>query len=116
MKKRAAGFIVALLFILMLPTTSSATQMRALRPSVSLRFEGTTAHCSAIVTDIGKDLNVNMELWNGDVLVNSWPASGVGSVAVEGSCQVVKGQTYTLVVTGTTNGKSFSSTPFSRTC
>ena len=41
--------------------------------------------------------------------INSWSGSGKGKVILEGTCQVVKGQTYTLIVTGTSNGVSFSS-------
>lgn len=114
MQRRAIGIAAALL--LMLSITANAVQMRILRPTVTLSFSGTTANCSAIVTDAGKELVITLELWHGDDLVDSWPASGNGKVAVQGSCRVVKGETYTLIVTGTANGSPFSSTPFSRTC
>ena len=114
MQRRVVGMVVALL--LMLSITANAVQMRILSPRVTLSFSGTTANCSAIVTDAGKELVITLELWHGDDLVDSWPASGNGKVAVQGSCRVVKGETYTLIVTGTADGSPFSSTPFSRTC
>lgn len=116
MKKWTVALITVVLLTFALSTTANAAQSRALSPSVTLYFEGTTAYCNAVVIDVGKSLNINMELWHGDVLVDSWPSSGEGKAVAEGSCQVVKGQTYTLIVTGTTNGKPFSSTPFSRIC
>lgn len=116
MKKFTVGLIAVLVLMLAYPITANAAQPRTLVPNVTLRFDGTTAYCSASVIDSGKELNITMQLWRGNVLVDSWPASGKGMVSVEGNCQVVKGQTYTLVVTGTTNGTSFSSTPLSKTC
>ncbi len=115
MKKWVISFIVALSFLLVFPIEANAAQQRALRPSVTLYYEDNTAYCSAIVTDPGKKLNITLELWHEETLVNSWTAKGEGKAFVEGNCKVVKGQTYTLIVTGTTNGTPFSSTPFSRT-
>lgn len=114
MKRRLIGTVAVL--CLLLAVTANAVQMRILRPTVSLSFSGTTANCSAMVTDAGKKLDISLELWHGDDLVDSWPASGTGAVSVTGSCRVVKGETYTLIVTGTADGKAFSSPPFSKTC
>lgn len=114
MRKKTVGIIAALFFVLAI--TASAVQMRMVRPTVYLTFNRTTANCSAMVTSAGDELDVTLELWHGDTLVDSWSASGSGSVAVEGSCRVIKGETYTLIVTGTASGRSFSSPPLSRTC
>ena len=116
MKKWVMGLVATLLLSCAFPIAAIATQPRALAPSVTLNFNGTTAYCSAVVIDVGKTLDVKMELRHGNVVIGSWSASDEGMVAIEGKCPVVKGQTYTLIVTGTTNGKPFSSTPFSRTC
>lgn len=114
MKQRFMG-AVAVLYLL-LSVAANTVQMRIIRPTLSLSFSGTTANCSATVTDAGKELDVTLQLWHGNVLIDSWPASGTGMVFVQGSSKVIKGETYTLIVTGTSDGKSFSSTPFSRTC
>ena len=54
MQRRVVGMVAALL--LMLSITANAVQMRILSPRVTLSFSGTTANCSAIVTDAGKEL------------------------------------------------------------
>lgn len=116
MKKWMLGLIAGLLLTVALPISASAVEARALTPNVTLRFEGTKAYCSTIVMDGVRDLEITMTLWNGSTKVGSWSGSGNGYVVLNGTCQVVKGQTYTLIVTGTSNGVSFSSTPFSRVC
>lgn len=62
------------------------------------------------------NLNATMTLWHGNTSVGSWFGSGKGFVALEGNCPAVKGETYALIVTGTSNGVPFSSTPFSQVC
>lgn len=116
MKKWMLGLIAGLLLTVALPISASAVEARALTPNVTLRFEGTKAYCSAVVLDGVRDLDITMTLWHGSTKVGSWSGSGDGYVVLNGTCQVVKGQTYTLIVTGTSNGVSFSSTPFSRVC
>lgn len=116
MKKWMLGLIAALLLTAAFPISANAVEARALTPNVTLYFEGTTAYCTAVVLDGLRDLNVTMTLWHGNTRVGSWSGSGRGYVFLEGNCPVVKGETYTLIVTGTTNGVSFSSTPFSRVC
>lgn len=116
MKRWMLGLIAGLLLTAALPISAGAVEARALTPNVILDFQGTTAHCAAVVLDGTKNLNVTMTLWHGSIKVSSWSGSGRGYVTLEGSCQVVKGQTYTLIVTGTSNGVPFSSTPFSRVC
>lgn len=115
MRKCIISFVAVLSLLLVFPIEANAAQQRALRPSVTLYYEENTAYCSAMVTDPGKTLNITLELWHEETLMNSWTAKGEGKAFVEGNCKVVKGQTYTLIVTGTTNGILFSSTPFSRT-
>lgn len=55
MKRRLMGTIAVL--CLLLSATANAVQMRSLRPTLSLSFSGTTANCSATVTDAGKELD-----------------------------------------------------------
>ncbi len=116
MKRWILGLIAGLLLVAALPISAGAVEARALTPNVTLYFEGTKAHCTAVVLDGVRDLNVTMTLWHGSTSVGSWSGSGRGYVALEGTCQAVKGETYTLIVTGTSNGVPFSSTPFSRVC
>lgn len=116
MKRWMFGLIAGLLLVAALPISANAVEARALTPNVILDFKGTTAYCTAVVLDGNRNLNITMTLWHGNTSVGSWSGSGKGYVFLEGNCQVVKGQTYTLIVTGTSNGVPFSSTPFSRVC
>lgn len=84
--------------------------------SSSLNFNGTTAVCSATITEPNKNIVATMTLKHGSSVVGSWSGSGKSVVNLYGTCQVVKGQTYTLVISGTVDGTSFSSTPYSKTC
>ena len=82
----------------------------------SLSFSGTTANCYGSVTDLGKYIVATMTLTHNGSTVGSWSKSGTSVVVITGSCQVVSGETYTLVVSGTADGVPFSTTPFTRTC
>ena len=82
----------------------------------SLSFNGTTANCSGTVSDPGKYIVATMKLTHNGSTVGSWSKSGTSVVVITGSCQVVSGETYTLVISGTSDGVPFSTTPFTRTC
>ena len=60
-------------------------------------------------------IEVTLELKNGTKLVDSWSDSGTNYVMLSGSHKVVSGQTYTLVASGTINGRTFN-TSVSGTC
>lgn len=84
--------------------------------SGSLSFSGTTAYCSGSVTDPGKTIIATMTLYHGGTPVGSWGDSGTSYVDLYGTCTVVKGESYTLVISGTVNGTPFSTTPITKTC
>ena len=82
----------------------------------SLSFSGTTANCSGSVTDLNKYIVATMTLSTGGSTVGSWSGSGWSVVDLSGSCTVVKGKTYSLVISGTVDGVPFSTTPIVKTC
>lgn len=84
--------------------------------SGSLTFSGTTANCSGSVTDGGKWISATMTLSHNGSTVASWSKSGRSNVTLVGSCPVVSGWTYTLVISGTVDGVAFSTTPYTATC
>ncbi len=84
--------------------------------SGSLSFSGTTANCSGSVTEGGKWINATMTLSHNGSTVGSWSGSGRSNVTLTGSCTVVKGWSYTLVISGTADGVAFSTTPYTATC
>lgn len=114
MKRKVCVLTVALLFMMTL--TTHAVQVRLIRPTLSLSFEGTTANCYASVRSAGDEMDLDLELWHGNTLIASWPASGNSTVTVSGSCRVTKGQTYDLLITGTIGVQSYTSPSVSRIC
>lgn len=84
----------------------------------SLTFSGTTANCSGSVTEPGKYIVATMTLTHTSTgtVVGSWSGRGTTNVVLNGSCTVVKGQQYSLVISGTAGGVSFSTTPYTSTC
>ena len=113
MKKRISA--IALLMIVMLCTTAHAAQLRvSLVPG--LTFTGTTANCSAAVTSVSDEIEIELSLWQGTTLVDSWEASGTNYVKISETCSVSKGKTYTLKLNGTINGTAFAERTVTRTC
>ena len=108
MKRRLCA--LAAVLVLVMTMTAHAAPARTPRPNGSLTFNGTTATCSTTLSDYGKELDVELQLWQGSTLVAS------SKVSVEGTCQVTKGQTYSLVVTGTAGSSDFSITLATKTC
>ena len=78
----------------------------------SLSFNGTKANCYGSISDAGKYIVATMTLSHNGSTVGSWSGSGTSSVILSGSCNVVSGQSYTLVISGTADGVPFSTTPF----
>lgn len=84
--------------------------------SGSLTFSGTTATCSGSVSDLNKTIVATMTLYHGSTPIASWSESGTSYVDFYGTCTVTKGQSYTLIISGTVNGIPFSTTPLTKTC
>lgn len=116
MKRKIVAVILILTMLVALGTNASAAEPRTTRVIPTLSFNGTTAECQVTVTAVGKKIVATLELWNGDVLVDSWDGSASTRLVINGSCTVVKGQTYTLKVSGTIAGEAFEGTPVSAKC
>ena len=108
--------LVALCLIMLLPVQAQADEQRASVNQPTLTFSGTTALCEFRITDLGKYIQVTMELWKGSVLVKSWSKSGTDMVTMSETCTVDRGPTYTLKVSGTSDGVSFISIPVTKSC
>lgn len=108
--------LVALCLILLMPIQVDAIEQRAAVNQPILSFSGTTALCEFDITDLGKNISVTMELWNGTTLVKTWVKSGTHIVSLSESYGVVKGQTYTLKVRGTSGGVSFGPVSVTKKC
>lgn len=113
MKKK----LIPLIFVLAMAMSISAyalTQVIGVRPTLSI--SGTTATCSVSVSRAEGDIDVTLELWCGKTLVDSWSNSGTGYVKIKETCKVSRGNTYTLIASGTVNGSPFEAPPVEKTC
>ncbi len=108
--------LVALCLTMLLPIQAHAVEQRASVNQPTLTFSGTTALCEFRITDLGKNIQVTMELWKGSILVASWSKSGTNIVTLSETCTVTRGPTYTLKVSGITGGVSFNVIPVTKSC
>lgn len=111
------GLSLLLLFsIASTPATAMLTaEPYATKVTPTLMFSETTANCKVSIIGAGS-INATLQLYNGGTLVDSWPASGINSLVITGSCRVVSGQSYTLKVVGTIAGATISTMPVTRIC
>ncbi len=68
--------LVLLCLILICPVNVQAIERRYATGLPSLDFSDKTATCAFSITNIGKHIEVTMELWCGNTLVDSWRAEG----------------------------------------
>jgi len=108
-----AALVCVLVFVL--SVTANAAEPRAKQVSPFLTFSGTTANCSVMIMEAGT-INATMSLWCGNTLVDIWSGNASNTLYLSGSCPVVKGQTYTLKVSGTIGGVLFNGIPVTATC
>lgn len=113
MKKRFV--IVSLLLAVLLCTASYAAQPRASFVP-GLTFTGTTANCSVVVSSVNDEINVVLELWEGNTRLKSWEGSGVTYVMINETYPVTKSKTYTLTVNGSIAGVPFGEESITKTC
>ena len=113
MKKRTVvGLLILCLLICSLPYRAKATSI-----TPSLTFNGTTASCSVVIKQRGKQISATMELWHGTTLVDSWSGSQQSSLTLSQTHSgCVSGWTYTLKINGTIGGVAFSEITVSATC
>ena len=114
MKKRLIPLL--LVFVVLVCTTASAVEPRAAKAVPSLSFEGATANCTVSITDFGGEIKATLTLWNGNRVVDSWYGEGTSILRITGSCEVVKGVSYSLRVTGTIDGVPFEGNAVYGTC
>lgn len=101
--------ILVILCILLLGTIPAhAAEARAIPVTPTLTFDGTTALCGVTVSSYGKNISVTLELWNGNILVDTWSKNGISIVTISKSSLVSKGNTYTLKVLGTAGTETVS--------
>lgn len=116
MKKRIVSVFLVAAILSALVATAAAAEPREAQYVPSLSFDGTTANCYFSVTALGKPITATLELWQGSTRVAKWSDSATSRLIIDEDCTVTKGQTYTLKVSGTINGVSFTGTAVTGTC
>ncbi len=106
---------IVLCIVLALSCAAFAAEM-VTRAKVTLSFSGTTANCSGSVTDAGKYIDATLELLQGSTSIDSWSMSGTSAVSVSDTATVSHGVTYTLRISGTSGGVSFTPVEVTKTC
>lgn len=114
--KKIALLMALLLFVL--PITANAATPRSVNISPGIKFEGTIAYCSVLVTanSTNDEIKVVVKLWQGDRCIATWNASGTGFVNFSESKAVNKGTEYTLTADVTINGEKQPAMSFSGKC
>ena len=104
MMKRIALLLAIILVISAPLTVSAATYVLTVKPQIA--FSGTTATCEVTVVgnNMSEYIEVEMKLMHGNTCLATWYKDSYGYVNLEKTATVVKGQTYTVVVTVTVNG------------
>lgn len=117
MKKIA--FLLAVVLVAVMPLSVLAETYRiAENYDVNLTFSGTTANCRASVeaNEPSYYLVVTMKLYHGNQLLKQWSQSSNGSVYLQKTHTVTKGQTYKLTMELMVNGTSRPSRSVTKTC
>lgn len=107
MKRKVVALIILLALVLMF-TVIGFAENKAVKTTISLTLNGTTATCKLKVTDPGKYINATMELWQGSTFITSWSGSGYSVVNLSETYTITSGLTYTLKGYGTSGGVSFT--------
>ena len=116
MKKR--GCTITAVVILILAMTVQVAIARAKTPTAQLEFIDSTAYCYGYVegNNSSNRVTISMALWQGNTRIAFWSDIGTGSVELNKSVVVTKGQTYRLVVNGIVAGTVLQETVATGTC
>lgn len=117
MKKIALLLVLVLMVSMPLSVLAETSRANELY-GVTLTFSGTTANCRATVEidEPSYYIVVTMKLYHGNQLLKQWSQSRNGSIDLQGTHTVTKGQTYTLTMELMINGTSRRSTSTTKTC
>lgn len=105
MRKRILPLAIAVLMALSF-TVPAAASTRAITGRPILSFSRTTAYCVGKYNSGNQSDKISMTLTLklGSTTVDSWSASGTGSVVISETCTVKTGKTYKLILSATVNG------------
>lgn len=115
MKKKAVVTLIIMILMLVAPAYATLARVAYIAPNLS--FTDTTANCSVTIYDGDTaKIKVVISLKNGDDCIKSWEKSAVGYFYFFDTVSVARGQTYTLSVDATINGKTLPTATVSNIC
>ena len=100
--------LLVALFMFMVPVTVKAVTPRYSNVHPELKFDGTTAYCTASVTgnSMKDEIDIVVKLWKGNGCIATWKESGVGYVFLSKNKTVEKNYENTLTIDAKVNGKT----------
>lgn len=103
-----------LALILAIPAYAAST--RAIMVAPDITFVGTEAECTVRITanNASDRIVATMELWQGSTFVDSWSGNGQWTLKLNGTADVQRNKTYTLVVDYSINGIPQTPATFSK--
>lgn len=107
MKKRIIPLLMVVLLVMSITApAASAVSSRVISGRPTLRISGNTAYCEAIFRSGNNenDIYVTLTLKRGTDIIDSWSASGNGSVTISKSKAISTKGSYTLSLKATVNG------------
>lgn len=108
---RKTAFIIAIIMILSVPTTTYAATSNEISPFVlriypQISFNGEIATCTVNVygDNVGDRISITMKLWQGYSCIATWSSSGSGYLQLTKTKNVTDGVEYKLTADVTING------------
>ena len=116
MRKKICLFVMVLSMLISIPVSAFSERSASVIPTLS--FSGNTAICSVFIlgNTATDEIEVEIELWQGSTLIDSWSDSGEAYIDWKENVTVVKGKTYTLKVYATINGEELPMVDVAKTC
>ena len=118
-KMRILALIMVIVALSSINAFASAAEKeeanRLLGPKPTMIVMNGQATCKVMFRFPGKYIDATLELWEGSTPIASWSDNGTGSLTISGTATVYSGHTYTLTVTGTIDGVSFTPSSITKT-
>lgn len=114
MKRRILCLLVVMTMILSIP--AYAASPRAIMVAPDITFDGTEAECTVRITanNASDRIVATMELWQGSALIDSWSGNGQWTLKLNGTADVQRNKTYTLIIEYSVNGVTQTPAYFSK--
>lgn len=103
---RKLAFVLAIIIVLSAPTSVCAESVMNISKSCTLTISGTTATCAVRIRteNTSDEIDISVSLYRDNMCVNTWVATGNGSVYFNKTHPATSGYTYRMTVYYKING------------